>query len=200
VRQGRSPFAFVLSGVPLLAAAWLIGLPATGDAAVSTPVATAFGVLTGAVLFRGFAGVWPDLGGLRRERGGIIALRSTYLTVRSALEELAWRGFVLGVLARTVTAVPALLLSSIGFALAHASIVGRQKLVHVATGAAFGSVYLLTGRLASAISAPSTTCSSGLRWRLTGMPLDLQRAASRAPDSAPPPIRPTAFDTAQRTA
>jgi ABC-2 type transport system ATP-binding protein len=153
VRQGRSPFAFVLSGVPLLGAALLIGLPATGDAAVSTPVATALGVLTGAVLFRGFAGVWPDLGGLRRERGGIIAVRSTYLTVRSALEELAWRGFVLGVLARTVTAVPALLLSSIGFALAHASIVGRQKLVHVATGAAFGSVYLLTGRLASAISA-----------------------------------------------
>jgi ABC-2 type transport system ATP-binding protein len=140
----------------VLAAAWLLGIPEASHPAVSTPVAAALGVATGLVLFRGLSGLWPDLGSLRRERSGMVAVRSAYLTVRSALEEVAWRGLVLGLLARALTTLPALALSSVGFALAHANVLGRRKLVHVATGAVFGSLYLLTGRLAGAIGAHAT--------------------------------------------
>jgi ABC-2 type transport system ATP-binding protein len=69
------------------------------------------------------------------------------LLVRAALEELFWRGLVLGAAARAIPATGALALSSACFAYAH------RRRVHVLTGGAFGALYLATGRLAAPIAA-----------------------------------------------
>ncbi len=79
--------------------------------------------------------------------------RAATLVGRAAVEEVAWRGFALPALAGAITVVPALAASSMLFALAHANVEGRERLVHVGTGVVFGGLYLLTGRLAAAISA-----------------------------------------------
>jgi membrane protease YdiL (CAAX protease family) len=62
-------------------------------------------------------------------------------------EEIIWRLVLLGELL-VFGAVAALSLSTVAFALAH-----RARLLHLATGAAFGGLYLATGVLAASIAA-----------------------------------------------
>jgi ABC-2 type transport system ATP-binding protein len=105
------------------------------------------------LLFRVLAGHvrWPLRRLLRRSRR--IALRGTYLTLTSAAEEVLWRMLVLGGLTPAVGLVPALLASTIGFALAHG--VRRRDVVavHLLTGIVFGALYAGTGRIEAAILA-----------------------------------------------
>jgi ABC-2 type transport system ATP-binding protein len=88
---------------------------------------------------------------LRRVRS--IAVRGAYLTVTSATEEVLWRLLVLGGLAPVVGLGPAFVASTVGFALAHGLSRRDVVAVHLLTGAAFGAVYVLTGRIEAAIFA-----------------------------------------------
>jgi len=79
-----------------------------------------------------------------------LALRPFLLVlgVAATSEEVVWRRFALGELL-PAGAVVALMLSSVGFAVVHP----RRRLLHLATGASFGGVYLGTGTLAASIGA-----------------------------------------------
>jgi membrane protease YdiL (CAAX protease family) len=79
-----------------------------------------------------------------------IALRPFLLVlgVVATSEEVVWRRVALGELLPAGVVV-ALVASSVGFALVHP----RRRLLHLATGASFGGVYLCTGTLAASIGA-----------------------------------------------
>jgi ABC-2 type transport system ATP-binding protein len=79
--------------------------------------------------------------------------RSAVLAVKSAEEEAVWRGLLLGLLVAPLGALVALAVSTCLFAAAHAPRQGRAALSHLATGGAFGSTYLATGRLTAAVAA-----------------------------------------------
>lgn len=86
-----------------------------------------------------------------RRRVAALAVRGAYLTITSAAEEVFWRWLVLGGLAPIVGLVPAFLGSTVGFALAHGARRAEVVAVHLATGSAFGMVYVLTGHIEAAI-------------------------------------------------
>jgi membrane protease YdiL (CAAX protease family) len=73
--------------------------------------------------------------------------RQGLLGVWAATEELIWRRVLLGELLFG-GALAALAASSLGFALVH-----RRRGLHLATGAAFGGLYIATGALAASIAA-----------------------------------------------
>ena len=81
--------------------------------------------------------------------------RAVVLSVRSAYEEVAWRGLVLGLLAPLGLPI-ALLASSVLFSAAHVHRLGRRAAVHLGTGLAFGGVYVCSGSLLAAIAAHAT--------------------------------------------
>jgi membrane protease YdiL (CAAX protease family) len=104
----------------------------------------ASGSLCGAALFVTLAGGRVPLS---RPAGSsrALALRWVWLGGRAGLEELVWRGLVLAGLAVAIGAVPALLVSSAGFALWHRRSLGRRCAVHVLTGLMFGATFLVAG-------------------------------------------------------
>jgi membrane protease YdiL (CAAX protease family) len=108
------------------------------------------GPLTGAALFVLLAG--GRLPQVRLPLRRALAVRWISLGVGAGLEELVWRGLVLGGLAAAVGAAPGLALSSAGFALWHRPALGRLCAVHVVTGAGFGCAFL-AGGLAAAMLA-----------------------------------------------
>jgi membrane protease YdiL (CAAX protease family) len=71
------------------------------------------------------------------------------IVVSAVAEEAVWRRLVLGTLADRSGPMPALAASTVAFAVAHRS--GRR--VHVATGAVFGGLYVLSASLVCAASA-----------------------------------------------
>jgi membrane protease YdiL (CAAX protease family) len=112
------------------------------------------GPLVGAALFLALAGgrlptTWP------RGRTRALTFRWLSLGVLAALEELVWRRLVLAGLALALGTAAALLLSSAGFAVWHASVLGRRCVVHVLTGLGFGGAFLVGG-LGAAIAAHAT--------------------------------------------
>jgi ABC-2 type transport system ATP-binding protein len=82
--------------------------------------------------------------------------RGVVLMLKSAQEEAIWRAVVLGALVGPLGRIGALALSTVLFAGAHAGRLGRGAAVHLATGAAFGLAYVVTGRLSAAIAAHGT--------------------------------------------
>jgi ABC-2 type transport system ATP-binding protein len=86
-----------------------------------------------------------------RGRVAALTVKGAYLTITSAAEEIFWRWLVLGGLTSLVGLVPAFLSSTIGFALAHGVRRADVVAVHLATGAAFGTVYVATGHVEAAI-------------------------------------------------
>jgi membrane protease YdiL (CAAX protease family) len=128
-------FAFALAG-------GLLTWPVLGPALLGGPA-------VGLALFVLLAGDRPRLP--RRPKGVVIA-RGTYLAAAAAFEELVWRGVALGTLSPRLGWPPALVLSSVGFALWHRRMLGCRSVVHVATGAGFGLAFL-SGGLLSAILA-----------------------------------------------
>jgi len=134
------------------AGAATVGLPSPGDAHLPAVVALPVGAAAGLVLFRSLAGSWACLA---RPRGAPsrVASRLLGISARAAVEEVAWRGYVLAALVPVAGRPGAVVLSSALFALAHGHVHGRRKLVHVATGGVFGGVYVATGSLGAAILA-----------------------------------------------
>lgn len=109
------------------------------------------GPLSGAAVFLLLAG-----GRVPRARPRLLwrtlALRWASLGAAAGLEEVVWRGVVLGALVAPVGPVAGLALSSAGFAAWHRRSLGRRCGVHLVTGAGFGAAFLVGG-LAAAILA-----------------------------------------------
>jgi len=111
----------------------------------------AVGPLAGAAVFVLLAGgrlPRPRRRGLPRALG----LRWLRLGAEAGLEEVVWRGLVLGGLLGAIGPVGGLAVSSAGFALWHRPALGLRCGVHVVTGAAFGTAFL-AGGLAAAVLA-----------------------------------------------
>ena len=89
---------------------------------------------------------------LPRPLGRAMVVRWLTLGGAAALEEVFWRGVVLGGLLVLVGPLPALAASSAGFAIWHWPSLRRRCAVHLVTGAAFGAAFLVGG-LAAAILA-----------------------------------------------
>ena len=87
-----------------------------------------------------------------RPLGRAMLVRSLMLSGRAALEEVAWRGIVLGGLLLFVGPWPALGVSSLAFATWHWSSVRGRCVVHLVTGAAFGGVFLAAGIVAAMLA------------------------------------------------
>jgi membrane protease YdiL (CAAX protease family) len=84
-----------------------------------------------------------------RSFGRAVLVRWLGLGAGAALEEVVWRGIVLGGLAAAVGPWPALAASSAGFALGHWFSVRRRCAIHLVTGLAFGAAYLAGGLVAA---------------------------------------------------
>ena len=108
------------------------------------------GPLSGAALFLLLTG-----GRVPRGRPPLLwralAIRWASLGAAAGLEEVVWRGLVLGGLIAAIGPVSGLALSSAGFAAWHWPL-GRRCGVHLVTGAGFGTAFLVGG-LAAAILA-----------------------------------------------
>jgi membrane protease YdiL (CAAX protease family) len=112
------------------------------------------GGAAGAALFAALARAWRPPPGGRACVARAVAWSAPVLAAGAAAEEAVWRFGVLGGLEPWIGSGGALALSSAGFALAHLRRAGPRSLPsHLAAGAVFGAVYLVTGRLAAAIVA-----------------------------------------------
>jgi membrane protease YdiL (CAAX protease family) len=109
------------------------------------------GPVSGAAVFLLLAG-----GRIPRARprlpGRSLAVRWASLGAAAGLEEVVWRGIVLGRLVAATGTVAGLALSSAAFAVWHWRSLGPRCGVHLVTGAGFGSTFLVGG-LAAAILA-----------------------------------------------
>jgi len=114
-------------------------------------VALASGPLCGAALFVALAGGRLPRAWVPAPRRAFV-LRWLGLGGRAALEELVWRGLVLGALALAVGPIWALLLSAAAFAAWHAPGLGGRSAVHVVTGLGFGLSYLVGGVAAAVLA------------------------------------------------
>ena len=124
------------------------------DRRASWPASLSAALLAAFALFAGLARRPPRLRLPPRPRISTVLARAVFLAARSTGEEVIWRWFVLGGLAGVVGALPALAVSTTGFAIAHRRAQGAHGIaVHLLTGAAFGSVFLATGSLAAAVGA-----------------------------------------------
>jgi len=110
-----------------------------------------FGPVAGAATFLILAGGRFPLA-LPRPLGRAMVVRWLTLGATSGLEEVFWRGAVLGGLLVLVGPLPALAASSAGFAIWHWPSLRRRCAVHLVSGAAFGGAFLVGG-LAAAILA-----------------------------------------------
>ena len=116
-----------------------------GIAAVPLEVALTVAAGSGAVLFVILARRRPTV--RLGDTPFSSAARLAFLALWAAIEETIWRWLVLGELATRTNVVIALLASATAFGWLHS----RSRLVHTATGLAFGTVYVATGQLAAAI-------------------------------------------------
>lgn len=121
--------------------------PRRPPARLDGTAALAAGVAAGTLLFSiatrrvpRLPAIWP--------RTVLVVAKQTMLGLFAANEEIIWRRVVLGELL-PAGALFALAASSTGFALVHR----RARLLHLGTGALFGTVYLSTGALVASIAA-----------------------------------------------
>ena len=82
--------------------------------------------------------------------GWAAAVRWITLGATAGLEEVVWRGLVLGGLIVPIGTTLALVVSSAAFAFWHWPSLGGRSAVHLVTGIAFGTAFLVGG-LAAAI-------------------------------------------------
>jgi ABC-2 type transport system ATP-binding protein len=142
------------TGCVALAAA--LGVPAPAGGIVGLSIALPSGILAGLLLFALLSRAWVSIGIFRRNRAAALTARGGYLVLRSAVEEIFWRGLGIGVLAPLIGTVPALVVTTVGFAASHLPKLGRHSAVHLLTGAVFGGLYLVGGGLAAPIAAHAT--------------------------------------------
>ena len=121
--------------------------PARPVSRLPQAVALAAGAAAGVLLFVGAARRAPRLpsahGGLP-----VLVAKQGVLGLWAANEEILWRRIVLGELL-PLSALAAVALSTLGFALAHR----RRQALHLMTGTCFGGVYLATGSLGASVAA-----------------------------------------------
>jgi ABC-2 type transport system ATP-binding protein len=135
-----------LLALPCAAATLLVRLPtAPLRAPLPIPVALPAGLLAGALL--------SSLLARGRVRGVPPAL-AVLLVVVGTSEEVLWRGFALVRLAAAAGVMPALVLTTLGFAATHyPAMRARGVRVHLLTGATFGAVFVATGSLVACATA-----------------------------------------------
>jgi membrane protease YdiL (CAAX protease family) len=121
--------------------------PPRPPARVPLLLALALGVAAGVALF-GAAARGRRAMRARRRRRCMSVGRQLFLGLCAANEEVLWRRLLLGELLPLGSFI-ALGASSAAFALAHR----RRRGLHIATGAAFGALYVLTGVLGASIAA-----------------------------------------------
>jgi membrane protease YdiL (CAAX protease family) len=125
----------------LSAALLMLLVPDRPPARLPWLAALPLGLCAGAALFSAIT--------RRRPRFQPVALaRMAFFGLLATNEEVVWRRVALGELLR-VGFVPALVASSVGFALMHRT----RRAVHLGTGGAFGAVYLSTGALTACVAA-----------------------------------------------
>jgi membrane protease YdiL (CAAX protease family) len=81
-----------------------------------------------------------------------LALRWVGLGAGAGLEELVWRGLVLGGLAASIGPGGGLAVSTAGFAIWHRPSLRRRCAVHLVTGAGFGTAFLAGGLMAAVLA------------------------------------------------
>jgi ABC-2 type transport system ATP-binding protein len=138
-----------------------VGLVAVVEGPLGGGVAWPTSLLCGAAAATVLFGILAGQLRLPRRAGDTslprLAAKCTFLSLRSASEEVVWRWAVLGSLSASAGSATALLLSTLGFALSHAPAQGRRGVVvHLLTGATFGGIYVATGSLLAAIAAHVT--------------------------------------------
>ena len=135
-----------LLALPCVAAALLVRLPtAPLRAPLPIPIALPAGLLAGAFLSSLLA---------RGRRHTVPVTLAVLLVVVGASEEVLWRGFALVRLAAASGVVPALVLTTAGFAAAHyPALRARGVRIHLLTGAVFATVFVATGSLAGCAAA-----------------------------------------------
>lgn len=112
-------------------------------------------IVVAGLLFSLLAREWRLVRRVSRERLPRLAAKGLLLSLSSASEEVIWRWFLLGGLAGPLGALPALAVSTLGFALAHGW-QGHGRFVHLLTGGTFGAIFLVTGSLSGAVAAHVT--------------------------------------------
>ncbi|HXH87234.1 MAG TPA: CPBP family intramembrane glutamic endopeptidase [Gaiellaceae bacterium] len=122
----------------------LIPVPAPTNGTTLSTAAVA-GAVAGVALFGALARSAPRavLGGWSRRD----STRSSFFVLWAGVEEALWRRLVLGGVALHAGWPAGLVVSTVGFAMCHR--LGRSS--HFLTGCAFGTIYLVTGRLLAAI-------------------------------------------------
>jgi membrane protease YdiL (CAAX protease family) len=104
----------------------------------------ALGPVTAAVTFLALTGGRLPRA-LPRPLGGAMIVRWCALGAAAGIEEVAWRGIVLGGLMVVIGPWPALAASSAAFAAWHWPSLRARSAVHLVTGTAFGGVFLAGG-------------------------------------------------------
>jgi membrane protease YdiL (CAAX protease family) len=137
-----------IAAITVVSAVLLIALaPDRPPSRVPWPAAVALGTCAGLVLFGAITHARPRLPPAPSSASvafGKLALLGLWATN----EEVVWRRVALGELLRAGV-LPALLASSVGFALMHRT----RRGIHLGTGGTFGALYLSTGALAASVAA-----------------------------------------------
>lgn len=130
------------------------GLPDPPQARVGVPAALALGLVSGVVLARIALALVPcDVPRHPRSRGSSTgAGLAAVLVVAAASEEVVWRGGAQAAIGAATGAGVALVLTALLFAAAHGPL-RRRMATHLVTGVAFGTAFVVSGRLAAAIAA-----------------------------------------------
>lgn len=143
---GRSLWTRVAGGaVVALLSVLLVPVPPPTAAQIHPMVGVAVGAVLGVMLFVFLAGDRPHL----PRRDQLTAAQALFLLGWAWVEEVLWRRLLLGGLAIATGAAVGLVAATALFALAHPQ--GRPT--QIATGATFGSAYVVTGRLGAAIAS-----------------------------------------------
>jgi hypothetical protein len=114
---------------------------------LSWPVALILGVCAGLLLFNAITRSRPHLSGAAGSTS-VAAAKLAFLGLWATNEEILWRRVALGELLREGVG-PALVVSTVGFALMHRT----RRGVHLGTGGTFAAVYLSTGTLVACVAA-----------------------------------------------
>jgi ABC-2 type transport system ATP-binding protein len=146
----------IVGWIACVTVAAAIGVPAPPGSMVGLSIALPCGIVAGSLLFAVLSRGWVPVGVFRRERAAALTARGGYLVLRSAVEEIFWRGLGIGAMAPLIGTVPALVVTTVGFAASHIPKFGRHSAAHLLTGAVFGGLYLVGGGLAAPIAAHAT--------------------------------------------
>jgi len=136
----RVSIGLTVAGVTALAAP----VPPPTDPRVGTGTAALLGVPLGVLLFCLLARARPRL----PRSGELTRAQFGFLLAWAWVEEMVWRRLLLAAVALVAGLAIGLVAATALFAFAHAG--GRAS--HLLTGAAFGTAFVATGRLAAAVA------------------------------------------------